>query len=509
MKGSRLRLIGYVRVSRIAGREGESFISPDVQRERIEHAAAAKGHTVVSWEEDLDQPGSKASRPGFQNALGAVEAGEADGIIVAKLDRFARSLRDALDAIERVENAGGKFLSVADDFDTSTPVGKAVVRILLVLAELELDRIRESWSVASARAIRRGVHICRVPPVGYRRRADSRLEPDPTAAPVVRELFRRRAAGESWESLCNFLDERLPRENGGSWTRQTVTSVIGRRTYLGEAFAGDIINRTAHEPIVTPAEWEAAQTGTRLAHGRSDGPLLAGILRCAGCGYVMTRAADGARGYENYRCRVRHSAGCCPEPARISIARADAYVESVFLAWIEQERLRPVHISSAQDEVEAAQRLIEAAHAELAAYRDETIIAAIGREAYVDGLAKRRRRLEEASGRLADARQRSATPLLQALELVDMWPALSVAERRSLLAATIDAAFVRRAGRPGKGSPASGRVHILWRGEGAPDLPGRGASFLRPFAFPQGDDAVRKPRTHDREKRPLELGTRE
>src|SRR5436309_2703997 len=98
-----MRLIGYVRVSRVNGREGDSFISPTVQRERIEAQALASGNTVVDWQQDLDQPGTKYERPGFQAALEAVERGEADGIAVAALDRFARSVPDAAVALRRLE----------------------------------------------------------------------------------------------------------------------------------------------------------------------------------------------------------------------------------------------------------------------------------------------------------------------------------------------------------------------------------------------------------------------
>src|SRR5215211_8233591 len=169
-----MRLIGYVRVSRVAGREGPTFISPDVQRERIEKQAAASRHVIVDWQTDLDQPGSKRDRPGFQAALEAVEGGAADGVIVAKLDRFARSVADAAVAIQRLNKAGGQLVSVEDGFDSSTDFGRFGVHMLLALAELELGRIRENWSAAAEHAIRRGVHICRVPPAGYQRAGDAR-----------------------------------------------------------------------------------------------------------------------------------------------------------------------------------------------------------------------------------------------------------------------------------------------------------------------------------------------
>jgi Recombinase len=129
----------------------------------------------------------------------------------------------------------------------------------LALAELELDRIRETWATAGSHAATRGVHVCKVAPAGYRKGADGKLEPDPDAAPVVAEVFRRRGAGASWNELCRFLDERLPRENGGNWPRSTVTTLIRSRTYLGEARGGGGVNVDAHPALVTRAEFEAVK----------------------------------------------------------------------------------------------------------------------------------------------------------------------------------------------------------------------------------------------------------
>jgi site-specific DNA recombinase len=92
---------------------------------------------LVAWTEDLDQQGSKLERPGLQAALEMVEAGAADGVIVAKLDRFARSLVDAVSAIERLTVAGGELVSVEDGFDSSTPMGRFARDMLIRLAELE------------------------------------------------------------------------------------------------------------------------------------------------------------------------------------------------------------------------------------------------------------------------------------------------------------------------------------------------------------------------------------
>jgi site-specific DNA recombinase len=107
------------------------------------------------------------SRPVFDRIMGRIRAGESDGLIVAKLDRFARTLVGALSTLEEFERHGAVLVSVADNIDLSTPMGKAFLRIMLVFAELERDRIKESWEAAASNAVARGIHIAKFPLVGY------------------------------------------------------------------------------------------------------------------------------------------------------------------------------------------------------------------------------------------------------------------------------------------------------------------------------------------------------
>src|SRR5438128_937502 len=150
---------GYIRVSRRAGREGESFISPEVQRKKIADWAALHEVEVIQWWEEIDQSGARLQRPMFQETLARCERGESGGIIVARLDRFARSAVDALESIKRLNEAGARLVSVEDNFDGSTPMGRFAIGILTLIAELELERIKENWRTAVSRAVERGVHI--------------------------------------------------------------------------------------------------------------------------------------------------------------------------------------------------------------------------------------------------------------------------------------------------------------------------------------------------------------
>lgn len=99
-------LDGYIRVSSVGSRGGDSFISPKLQREQIEAWSKAHGATLGQIFEELDESGARSDRPMLLRAIARVELGESQGIAVAKLDRFGRSLIDGLANIERITSAG-------------------------------------------------------------------------------------------------------------------------------------------------------------------------------------------------------------------------------------------------------------------------------------------------------------------------------------------------------------------------------------------------------------------
>src|SRR5215212_2245786 len=112
---------GYVRISRVGGREGESFISPKLQREQIEAYATARGFTIDHWHEDRDVSGGTLERPALARALERCRSHEAGGIIAAKLDRLARSLTGLAQLIERAQAEGWTLVAVDHGLDLKTP----------------------------------------------------------------------------------------------------------------------------------------------------------------------------------------------------------------------------------------------------------------------------------------------------------------------------------------------------------------------------------------------------
>lgn len=488
-----MRLIGCVRVSRVGGRAGESFISPKVQRDQAEAYARAHGHTIVAWQEDLDQPGSTLNRPGLQAALAAVESGEADGIIAAKLDRVTRSIADLGKLLERAKAGRWNLVAVDVGLDMATPNGKLVAHVLGAIAEWELDRRRADWNLARERAVDRGVHIASRTPTGYRRLPDGRLEPSGDAE-LVRELFRRRAAGEGWRALATVLTRAGIETPYGNreWTAGTARHLVRNRVYLGEARSGAYVMENAHTALVSEHEWHAAQTARGLPSARTGDPaLLSGLIRCSGCRYLVkvdsTRDRDGSK-LAMYRCRVTHAAGRCEHPVSILGRVIEPIVEERFLEALRSGELA-AEASVTNRDLTGALADLEAANADLAAYIATDALAIAGPEAFEHGLGVRRQRVDGLGLQVNELRARVVSiGRLTAGDVVEAWPGLDDGDRRELLAAMLECVVVwpHRSG-----SLPAARVTLIWRGDAPADLPRRGFRVpLAPWPERPGDVGV-------------------
>jgi site-specific DNA recombinase len=470
-------LDGYVRVSQVAGRAGDSFISPSVQREQIEAWVKLHGATLGEVFVELDESGARADRPKLMEALTRAESGESQGIVVAKLDRFGRSLIDGLANIERLSDAGAVFVSVQDGLDLSTPTGKLVMRIMLSMAEWELDRIRENWSVARGRAIARGVFPT-VAPFGYRRGTDGRLIPDGPAATMVADLFARRSEGETLGSLLALLDASgLQTGRGNTFVEGTLRAILCNRVYLGEVRSGSHQNAAAHQPLTDPATWHLAQNPLRF-HNRRKTSLLGGLLRCAGCRRKMSVESGvfrhGTRG-SVYRCNARTSAGPCPAPARARGEEIEGLVEDLVVTEIGEGRTD----KAAGRRIRAAEVKVEAAESGLERYRDGSgALTVLTPESFARGLAKRQAGVEAAAVALGAARRAEGLPGLHDPEIEGRWAGLSVAERREIIEGHLDCIFIVQ----GAG-PVIRRSRVCRRGQGPSDVPRRGSPLgvVRPF----------------------------
>ena len=463
-----MKLDAYRRVSRVNGRSGESFISEDQQTDKIKQWAKLRGVEVVAWHTDLDQTGGKLSRPNFDKALARVQSGQTGGIVVAKLDRFSRAgVADALKLIESIDEAGGTVASVEEGIDPTTPFGEFSMTVLLALARMQRRQIAATWLDAQERAVKRGIHISSMPPTGYVRGEDGRLKPNDYAEHIA-EVFRMKAGGASWRDLCLYLREHNVESPYGNtdWLPRALQNIIGNGVYLGEARSGEFRNPEAHEPIIDEATWLAAQEakGSRPVNG-IGGSLLAGLLRCEGCGYVLKPDTMSQRGVKRrlYRCRTERAVGRCPSPASVLGSVIEPFVVDTFVARLLGARAQGVGLSV---ELQEAERAMLRAEAELAAYLAAVSAADVGDDAFRAAARQRHEVVESARADYEQIRAKAGlADLPLAADLEADWPNLSIADQNALLRTAFDAVVL------GKGRvPIEERARIYWRGEAPPEL---------------------------------------
>lgn len=471
----------YVRVSDVRGRSGDTYISPDVQEERCRALAASRGYEVGVVFLDEDKSGGKMDRPGLNQAIARIEEGVSAGIIVAKLDRFARTLIGGLQTLEKINGLGGAVIVADGEFDTSTATGELVLNMMLSLAQFELRRIRENWTAAQTRAVDRGVHISsRVPPGYVLPRGDDGaalpLEPHPTYGPMIREAFAMAAHGEKYARVADYLNAEGVASGDSSthWQSNRIKRLLANRVYLGEARYGSIVKADAHEPLTTPETFLLAQRGeSGVALSQSE-YLLTGLCRCAECLYSMK--PNKARGHTTafYRCQVNTATGKCSHPSSISMSKLEEYVLDQFLSRVPDAVGEPIEDDSAE--------AVEAALAAESKYKAELVNLdlrdTIG-EADHDVIVKARYDAwnEALAAIPAPSRTAGAGSLDIPRLVADLQKADDVTGLRELMASSIQAVLISPAASRSNKAPLSDRVRIVWSDEPALVLPKRGQRF--------------------------------
>jgi site-specific DNA recombinase len=471
---------GLVRVSHMGERQpGASNVHAD--RDQVaEVVAEAKrvGLRLRLLPPELDVSGGLPleDRPSLREAVEGVENGQFGGIIVAYLSRLGRNVREQLDVWSRVEAAGGRIIVVRERIDTSTPSGRYVRTILAANDERELEEYTERFERLREWATAAGIWQCRQTPRGYRKDAATRrLVPDDRAE-KTREAFLRRAAGETLSCLARDL----------GMTASGVRALLRNRVYVGELRVGAHVNARAHPPLVTEEEWLAAQRSQTARPARSNTPtaLLAGLVRCASCGHVMSPSGRGGR--RVYVCHGDHSAGRCPRPSAVTQDMLDRHVEEIALG--ELGKLKATGARRNRN-LASKRRALLIAERELAAYLDGVSAAGLAPAQYIEGARKRREAIDSAQQDLAQLlTHRAALPDGSPLAA---WDRMNPRQRNRLLRSLLECVLVAPAGR-GRRVPLHERVRVIRHGAGVVRPYGGGGTPLpiRSLVFPDCDDPV-------------------
>jgi site-specific DNA recombinase len=277
----------YTRKSSEEGLDQE-FNSLDAQREACESYVRSQKHSgwqvLAEMYDDGGLSGGTMERPALKRLLADVRAGKVQIVVVYKIDRLTRSLFDFTKIVETLDARGASFVSVTQQFNTTTSMGRLTLNVLLSFAQFEREitgeRIRDKIAASKAKGMWMGGNV----PLGYGVR-ERKLEINPEAADKVRSIFRRYAELGTMALLKAELDQSGMLIGGRSLGRGALYHMLSNRIYRGEithkgrAFAG------LHAAIIEPELWDSVQQRLetnrveRSLGARAEHPsLLTGLI---------------------------------------------------------------------------------------------------------------------------------------------------------------------------------------------------------------------------------------
>ncbi len=311
----------YVRVS--TQEQAEEGYSIGAQIDRLTSYCAAKDWIVYDKYVDPGFSGSNTERPALKKMINDIKKGRIDLVLVYKLDRLSRSQKDTLLLIEDVFNPNGvAFVSINENFDTSTAFGRAMIGILSVFAQLEREQIKERSMMGRIERAKDGYfHGGGFTPIGYDY-VDGNLVINEYEAMQVRKVFELFLLEKSLHYIRAYMHNHYTNKYGDWHSVSSIHSTLsqkivnGKIEYRGEVYEG------RHEAIIDDDTFEKAQQRyEKIRWNKKDAKhkkrpfqakyLLIGLLECGNCGArYFTKGNYSGRGenrryYPYYTCYSR------------------------------------------------------------------------------------------------------------------------------------------------------------------------------------------------------------
>jgi len=289
----------YTRTSSEEGLNQE-FNSLDAQRECGE--AYIRSQRQAGWTllptryDDGGFTGANLQRPALERLLADMSAGTIDCVVLYKVDRLSRSLFDFARLTRMFEEQGVSFVSVTQQFNSSTPMGRLTLHVLLSFAEFERDLVSERTRDKKGAARRKGKWMGGTPMLGYDVDGQSRLQVNEAEAAQVREIFALFVGHGSLEDTLAEMERRgwrrkpwrtrQGKEKGGrAFDRGSLARLLSNVVYRGQVQHKGKVYRGEQTAIVEPEMWKQAQEGLRRQ---------AKAARRGGAGIAIRKESPGA-----------------------------------------------------------------------------------------------------------------------------------------------------------------------------------------------------------------------
>lgn len=309
----------YVRVS--TTNQAEEGYSIDEQIDSLEKYCEAMGWDVYNKYIDAGFSGGSLKRPEMANLINDVKKGLFDTVLVYKLDRLSRNVRDTLYLIKDVFNINKiDFVSIQENIDTSSAMGTLFLTLLSAIAEFEREQIKERMQLGKLGRAKAGKSMMwGRTSYGYDYQKETgSLIINPAQSLVVKYIFERYLAGRSITKLRDDLNEKYPKEI--SWNYRAVRGILsnpvycGYNQYKGQLFPGE------HEPIISEDVYKRTQEELKIrqriaAEKTNPRPfqakyMLSGLAQCGYCHAPLKLIMGGIRKdgtrFIRYECYQRH-----------------------------------------------------------------------------------------------------------------------------------------------------------------------------------------------------------
>lgn len=304
-----MNIAGYVRVS--TDIQAERYSIPQ-QIELIENYCKAKEWTLLKTYTDGGFTGANVDRPALQELLENID--NYDMVLVYKLDRISRSQRDCLELVEYFSKHGCAFTSIQENFDTSTPLGMAMVGILAAFAQLEREQIKERMALGRRGRTKKGLwRAGSNVPTGYDY-IDGHLVIRDDEAVQIRKIFELYLDGWSIHKIKNYMHENYTNRYS-SWAQASAISTTLRNPlYIGmlTSKSDGTVYQGEHEPIIDKEDFDKVQAllaakaenfDPVLKHPYAARYLLTGLTYCGECGGRVSCVSG--HGYSYYGCHKK------------------------------------------------------------------------------------------------------------------------------------------------------------------------------------------------------------
>jgi len=368
-----IRCAIYTRKSTEVGLE-QDFNSLDAQREACLAYVQSQRHE--GWKclptryDDGGFTGGNMDRPALKRLLADVEAGKIDSVVTYKIDRLSRSLLDFARIIGIFEKHHVSFVSITQQFNSATSMGRLVLNVLLSFAQFEREIISERTRDKIAATRRKGKWSGGLPVLGYDVDPQVlRLVVNPKEAarvraifdlyiehqgllPVVRELERRGWRTKTWVT-------RKGRKLGGQpFVKSNLHKLLTNATYAGKLRYKKELHNGEHPAIVDPAQWQKVQELLQRHRHRGSternesGAILKGLLSCRPCGCAMspTYSSKGSKRYRYYVCSQAQKRGwdLCPSQSIPASQIERIVVAHISKVGLDSERLQKILTEASQ-----------------------------------------------------------------------------------------------------------------------------------------------------------------